>query len=111
MSVFFPVLAGDPDPRIIHQVTTPLALDEPTRTLYNRAISSPSSLTDQERRLITHRPPQEEENTLCRNACGLSMDELVAKAINSSSSSSNNNNNNNNNDDDDNDGHRTSHSL
>ncbi|KAL2811008.1 hypothetical protein BJX63DRAFT_444413 [Aspergillus granulosus] len=102
MSVFFPLLAGDPDPRIIHQDTTPLALDEPTRTLYNRAISNPSSLTDQERRLITHRPPQEEENTLCRNVCGLSMDELVAKAINSNS-------NNNNNDDDD--GPRTSHSL
>jgi hypothetical protein len=107
MSVFFPILAGDPDPRIIHQDTTPLALDEPTRTLYNRAISNPSSLTDQERRLITHRPPQEEENTLCRNACGLSMDELVAKAINSN----NNNNNNNDDDDDDNDAPRTSHSL
>ncbi|KAL4779064.1 hypothetical protein BJX76DRAFT_106073 [Aspergillus varians] len=109
MSVFFPILAGDPDPRIIHQDTTPLALDEPTRTLYNRAISSPSSLTDQERRLITHRPPQEEENTLCRNACGISMDELVAKAINSNNN--NNNNNNNDDDDDDDDGPRTSHSL
>ncbi|KAL4739531.1 hypothetical protein BDV11DRAFT_205013 [Aspergillus similis] len=89
------------------RVTTPLALDEPTRTLYNRAISNPSSLTDQERRFITHRPPQKEENTLCRNACGLSMDELVAKAINSSS----NNNNNDDDDNDDNDGPRTSHSL
>ncbi|KAE8319653.1 hypothetical protein BDV41DRAFT_570588 [Aspergillus transmontanensis] len=63
-----------------------------TRTLYNRAISDPSSLTDQERRLVTHRPLLEEENTLCQNACGLSMDELIAKAIDS------NNNNNNNND-------------
>ncbi|KAL4972271.1 hypothetical protein BDW66DRAFT_144585, partial [Aspergillus desertorum] len=69
----------------------------------NRAISNASLLTDQERRLITHRPPEEEENTLCRNACGLSMDELVAKAINSSSSNNNNNNNNNDDDDDDDD--------
>ncbi|KAJ0423895.1 hypothetical protein BJY00DRAFT_277626 [Aspergillus carlsbadensis] len=103
MSVFFPLLAGDPDPRLIHQdTTTPLALDEPTRSLYNRAISNPSSLTDQERRLITHRPPQEEENALCQNACGLSMDQLVAKAVNSNSNSNNN---------DDDNGPRTSHSL
>jgi hypothetical protein len=63
----------------------PLALGESTRILYNRAISDPSSLTDQERRLITYRPPPDEENTLCRNACGLSMDELITKAINNSS--------------------------
>lgn len=106
MSVFFPLLAGDPDPRVIHQDTTPLVLDEPTLTLYNRAISNPSSLTDQERRLITRRPPQDGENSLCRNACGLSMDELIAKAINS-----NNSNNNNNDDDDDDDGPGTGHSL
>ncbi|KAL2862781.1 uncharacterized protein BJX67DRAFT_365507 [Aspergillus lucknowensis] len=36
----------------------PLALDKSTRTLYSRAILSPSSLTDQERRLITYRPPR-----------------------------------------------------
>ncbi|GLI77005.1 hypothetical protein PoHVEF18_005287 [Penicillium ochrochloron] len=62
---------------------TPLILDEANRTLYNRAISDPSSLTNQERRLIAHRPRPDEENTLCRNACGLSMDELINKVINS----------------------------
>ncbi|XRM38419.1 hypothetical protein ABZX51_001838 [Aspergillus tubingensis] len=67
------------------QDTTPLVLDESTRTLYNRAISNPSSLTDQERRFITYRPPPDEEDTLCRNACGLSMGELITKAINSRS--------------------------
>ena len=36
----------------------PLALDEVTRTLYNRAITNPSSLTDAERRSITRRPLQ-----------------------------------------------------
>lgn len=30
-----------------------------------RALSNPSSLTDQERRFITHWPVQEEENTRC----------------------------------------------
>lgn len=74
--MWLPINAGD---------TTPLVLDESTRTLYNRAISNPSSLTDQERRLITYRPPPDEEDTLCRNACGLSMGELITKAINSSS--------------------------
>ncbi|KAE8312809.1 hypothetical protein BDV41DRAFT_588501 [Aspergillus transmontanensis] len=84
---------GETNPFSINVDRTPLTLDKLTRILYNRAISNPSSLTDQERRLITHRPPPEEENTLCRNACGLSMDELIVKAINS--------NNNNNYDDDD----------
>ncbi|KAE8320402.1 hypothetical protein BDV39DRAFT_187952 [Aspergillus sergii] len=84
----FPIGTGETNPFSINADRTPLTLDESTRILYNRAISNPSSLTDQERRLITHRPPPEEENTLCRNACGLSMDELIAKAINS-----NNNNN------------------
>lgn len=65
----------------IHTDTTPLALDEATRTLYNRAISDPSSLTDAERRIITHRPPAEEEDALCQAACGQSMSELIAKAI------------------------------
>ncbi|KAB8229899.1 uncharacterized protein BDW43DRAFT_321770 [Aspergillus alliaceus] len=89
----FPIGTGETNPFSINADRTPLTLDKSTRTLYNRAISDPSSLTDQERRLITHRPLPEEENNLCRNACGLSMDELIAKAINS--------NNNNNNDDDD----------
>ncbi|KAL6234638.1 hypothetical protein BDW75DRAFT_240957 [Aspergillus navahoensis] len=71
----------------------------PTRTLYNRAVSDPSSLTDEERRLITYRPPPEEGNTLCQNACGLSMDELIAKAINSNTNYNNNNDNDNNDDD------------
>jgi hypothetical protein len=65
----------------VHTDTTPLALDEATRTLYNRAISDPSSLTDAERRIITHRPPPEEEDALCRAACGQSMSGLIAKAI------------------------------
>jgi hypothetical protein len=59
---------------------TPLALDEVTRTLYNRAITNPSSLTDTERRSITRRPPQQEEDDLCRNRCGLSFSEVVSKA-------------------------------
>ncbi|KAF5859837.1 hypothetical protein ETB97_002389 [Aspergillus alliaceus] len=90
----FPIGTGETNSFSINADRTPLTLDKSTRTLYNRAISDPSSLTDQERRLITHRPLPEEENNLCRNACGLSMDELIAKAINS-------NNNNNNEDDDD----------
>lgn len=61
--------------------TTPLSLDEETRALYNRAIAEPASLTDSERRKITHRPPPDEEDALCRQACGSSMTELVAKAI------------------------------
>ncbi|KAK6838459.1 hypothetical protein RU639_000881 [Aspergillus parasiticus] len=88
----FSISTGETNPFSINADRTPLTLDESTRTLYNRAISAPSSLTDQERRLVTHRPLLEEENTLCQNACGLSMDELIAKAIDS------NNNNNNNND-------------
>lgn len=65
----------------VHIDRTPLTLDEATRTLYNRAITNPSSLTDAERRTITHRPPPEEEDALCRTACGQSMSELVTKAI------------------------------
>lgn len=61
--------------------TTPISLDEETRALYNRAIADPASLTDAERRRITHRPPADEEDALCRQACGSSMTELVAKAI------------------------------
>ncbi|RDW90006.1 uncharacterized protein DSM5745_01781 [Aspergillus mulundensis] len=68
---------------------TPRPLGDATRTLYNRAISNPSSLTDQERRLITRRPPAEEENTLCQKECGLTMDELIAKAINSNDKNTN----------------------
>ena len=59
---------------------TPLALDEVTRTLYIRAITNPSSLTDVERGFITRRPPQQEEDDLCRNRGGLSFSELVSKA-------------------------------
>ncbi|KAL4881074.1 hypothetical protein BJY04DRAFT_189841 [Aspergillus karnatakaensis] len=51
--------------------------------LYNRAISGPSLLTDEERRLITYRPPRDEESELCQSSCGLSMDQLVQKAISS----------------------------
>ncbi|KAA8652734.1 hypothetical protein EYZ11_013039 [Aspergillus tanneri] len=60
---------------------TPLTLNEATRTLYDRAIADPSSLTDAERRTITHRPPEEEENALCQKACGQSMSELVSRAV------------------------------
>ncbi|KAJ5169271.1 uncharacterized protein N7482_004865 [Penicillium canariense] len=97
----FPIDARGTNSFSINADRTPLALDESTRTLYNRAISDPSSLTDQERRLINQRPPPDEENTLCRNACGLSMDELITKAINNNN---NNNINNSNDDDDDDDG-------
>lgn len=61
--------------------TTLLSLDEETRALVDRAITDLTSLTDSERRRITHRPPAEEEDALCRQACGLSMTKLVAKAI------------------------------
>jgi hypothetical protein len=83
MAIFIPIPDGFPPPPPIVTDTTPLILDEATRALYTRAISDPSSLADQERRLITRRPPPEEEDALCRGACGLSMDELIAKAINS----------------------------
>ncbi|KAL2809982.1 hypothetical protein BJX63DRAFT_423455 [Aspergillus granulosus] len=56
-----------PGPVPIARDTTPLSLDEATRALYNRAISDPSSLTDQGRRRITYRPPPEEENALYRD--------------------------------------------
>lgn len=65
---------------------TPLFLDEATLALYNRAINDPSSLTDAERRTITNRPPPEEEDSLCRAACGLSFSELITKAIQNSDS-------------------------
>ncbi|KAB8240994.1 hypothetical protein BDV35DRAFT_401315 [Aspergillus flavus] len=87
----FPIGAGETNLFGINADRTPLTLDESTRTLYKRAISDPFSLTDQERRLVTHRPLPEEENTLCQNACGLSMDELIAKAINSNNNDNNNN--------------------
>ncbi|KAL6231889.1 hypothetical protein BDW75DRAFT_233224 [Aspergillus navahoensis] len=87
----FSIDAGGTNPFSISADRTLLVLDESTRTLYNRAISNPSSLTDQERRLITHRSPPDEEDTLCRNACGLSMGELVTKAINSSNNNGNDN--------------------
>lgn len=61
--------------------TTPRSLHEETRALHNRAIAEPATLTDVERRRITHRPPAEEEDALCRQACGSSMTELVAKAV------------------------------
>ncbi|KAB8205700.1 hypothetical protein BDV34DRAFT_235067 [Aspergillus parasiticus] len=63
----FPIGTRETNPFSINVDRTPLTLDESTRILYNRAISNPSSLTDQERRLITHRPPSEEENTLSIN--------------------------------------------
>lgn len=88
-----PINAGGSNP---FGSTTPQPLDESTRTLWNRAIRDPSSLTDQEIRLILHRPPPGQENTLCQNACGLSMDELITKALNSNINNNNNNNNNNN---------------
>ncbi|KAL3487407.1 hypothetical protein BJX62DRAFT_246110 [Aspergillus germanicus] len=83
MAIYIPMPDGYPPPPPIINDTTPLILDEETRALYTRAISDPSSLTDQERRLITRRPPPQEEDTLCRDACGLYMDEVIAKAINS----------------------------
>ncbi|PKY07022.1 hypothetical protein P168DRAFT_86407 [Aspergillus campestris IBT 28561] len=60
---------------------SPLSLDEATRALYRRAIEDPTSLTDEERRIVTHRPPRPEEDEHCRNACGLSHPELVRKCI------------------------------
>ena len=69
----------------------PLVLDESTRTLYNRAISNLFSLTDQERRPVTHRSPPHEKDTLCQNACDLSMGELVTKAINISNNNGDDN--------------------
>ncbi|KND88574.1 hypothetical protein TOPH_06751 [Tolypocladium ophioglossoides CBS 100239] len=65
----------------IFQGQTPMALDETLRALYDRAIADPSSLSDEERRRIAHRPPPEEEDALCRDACGLSMSELLTKAV------------------------------
>ena len=66
----------------MNKISEPLTtLDEVAQALYNRAIADPSSLTDRERRIITHRPPPEEEDALCRTACGQSMTELVTKAI------------------------------
>ncbi|KAJ5667471.1 hypothetical protein N7507_003335 [Penicillium longicatenatum] len=87
----FSIDAGGTNPFSISADRTPLVLDESTRTLYDRAISNPSSLTDQERRLTTHRSPLDEEDTLCRNACGLSMGELVTKAINRSNNNGDDN--------------------
>ncbi|KAL4895751.1 hypothetical protein BDV59DRAFT_199737 [Aspergillus ambiguus] len=55
---------------------------KPQRTLYRRAIDNPSSLTDEERRIITYRPSDPEEDERCRHACGLIFSELVRKAIN-----------------------------
>jgi hypothetical protein len=99
MSIWIPIPAGVPPPAPITRDTTPLVLDEATRALYTRAITDPDLLTDHERRLITNRPPPEEEDELCRGACGLSMDELMAKAINSKLNSTNNTDNDNNKED------------
>lgn len=67
-----------PDP---NEDRSPVVLDEATRALYRRAIDNPSSLTDEERRTVTHRPPGPEEEKRCRQACGLTFSELVRKAI------------------------------
>ncbi|EAU35093.1 predicted protein [Aspergillus terreus NIH2624] len=67
-----------PDP---NEDRSPVALDEATRALYRRAIDSPSSLTDEERRTIARRPPAPEEDEQCQQACGLTFSELVRKAI------------------------------
>ncbi|KAJ6072970.1 hypothetical protein N7467_011055 [Penicillium canescens] len=67
-----------PDP---NEDESPLALDEATRALYRRAIDNPSSLTDEERRTVTHRPSRPEEDELCRQASGLNFSELVRMAI------------------------------
>jgi hypothetical protein len=99
MYIGIPIPAGVPPPAPITIDTTPLVLDEATRALYSRAIADPDSLTDHERRVITRRPPPEEEDELCRGACGLSMDELIAKAINSKLNDTNDANNDNNRDD------------
>lgn len=66
----------------IHIDNIPLALDDATRALYNRTITKPSSITDAERRAITHRPSPEEEDKLCRAECGINMSELITKATN-----------------------------
>ncbi|KAL4887862.1 hypothetical protein BDV59DRAFT_189757 [Aspergillus ambiguus] len=67
-----------PDP---NEDNSPVVLDETTRALYHRAIDNPSSLTDEERRTITHRPPRPEEDERYQQACGLTFSELVRKAI------------------------------
>ncbi|CAI7633810.1 unnamed protein product [Penicillium pancosmium] len=58
---------------------TPITLDDSTRELYNRAINEPTSLTDDERRVITRRPTGPEEDQLCRDACGMTFSELARK--------------------------------
>ncbi|KAG2027799.1 hypothetical protein GB937_000242 [Aspergillus fischeri] len=78
MSIPIQLFDGDV---ILNIDRTPITFDEATRTLYNRAITNPSSITDEERRIITRRPPPEEEDALCRGRCGQSLSELVKKAI------------------------------
>jgi hypothetical protein len=60
---------------------TPVVLDDETRALYKRAIANPSSLSDNDRRKIQGRMSREKEDSSCRKECGLTMSELIAKAI------------------------------
>ncbi|KAJ5414458.1 hypothetical protein N7509_001085 [Penicillium cosmopolitanum] len=60
---------------------TPITLGDSTRELYNRAINEPTSLTDEERRIITRRSTGPEEDQLCRDACGMTFSELARKCI------------------------------
>ncbi|RGP72607.1 hypothetical protein FLONG3_6615 [Fusarium longipes] len=62
---------------------TTVVLDEETRALYHRAIKDPSSLSDDERRKVQgRRLSREKEDSYCREKCGLTMSELINKALN-----------------------------
>lgn len=65
---------------------SPPSLEEDTVILYEHAVADPFSLTDEDRRKILHRPPQEEEDARCRDACGLTFSQLVTKAVEHSES-------------------------
>jgi hypothetical protein len=78
MSIPIQLFDGDV---ILNIDRTPITFNEATHTLYNQAITNPSTLTDEERRIITHHPPLEEEDALYHRHCGQSLSELVKKAI------------------------------
>lgn len=59
----------------------PITLENSTRDLYTRAINEPTSLTDEERRVINRRPTGPVEDQLCQDACGMTFSELARKCI------------------------------
>lgn len=73
-------------PDVLLPDRSPLSLEEDTVILYERAVADPSSLTDEDRRKILHRPPRAEEDARCRDAYGLTFSELVTKAVEHSES-------------------------